>query len=541
LRTRLIQAAYEAAVAEGRYDAPKARRAASRARLYRDGRLTLLAPHFDYAYYAFENPDFEASGLDELEHFNFFGWRRLRNPTAWFDTGYYLASNPEVLASGDNPFWHFVFRGRAEGRAPRRPRAAERAILDGIVPPEARHADRPDEPLLRAEALAARLAPQLVGAQGLVYVIAPAGFDPRRADGSTRGPLTLQAMPLSGGQTLTSMPAAWSQTRLALDGETLGVATDSEIAKTFEALRDALPARRAFVVRGVLGASVEGLLAVEAALGPQTLLFQLSDFSSLCTSPRLLRNDVAFCGAPPTDSQACAICGHGEARRPHLAAARRLFERCGFTVVAPSGSALTLWRGATDLPYQSAHVAPPAMLEAQATHAGAPEIGEIGAEGRPVRVAFLGPPAFESGWLTFERILEACGELAAYAFHQFAPADALRPSRNLFTVETAASARDPIIERRIDLVVAASPGPEPFSLPALEALAAGADLVTLAHSGHPAELVEQQQRGRVFASDHEIVDFFASGKAIAYARERARFPRPLQAVCLLPGAATPMG
>ena len=119
LRTRLIQAAYEAAVAEGRYEAPQTRRAAFRARLYRDGRLTLLAPFFDYAFYAFENPDFESSGLDELEHYNFFGWRRLRNPAAWFDTAYYLASNPDVRASGDNPFWHYIFKGRAEGRARR--------------------------------------------------------------------------------------------------------------------------------------------------------------------------------------------------------------------------------------------------------------------------------------------------------------------------------------------------------------------------------------------------------------------------------------
>ncbi len=386
----------------------------------------------------------------------------------------------------------------------------------------------------------------MAGTQGLVYGVEPLGFaepwlaEETRALGA-RGLLTLQASPVRGGQTLTSMPAAWSQTRLALDGETLGVATDAEIAKAFDSLRDALPARRAFIVRGVLGASVEGLLAVEAALAPQTRLFQLNDFSSLCTSPRLLRNDVAFCGAPPAESQACAICVHGEARRAHLAAARRLFERCRFTVVAPSEAALALWRGATDLPHESLIVAAPATLEPPAAPTGAAEIGEIGAEGRPVRVAFLGAPSFDAGWLTFERILEACGELAAYAFHQFAPPEALRPSRNLFTVETAASARDLMIERRIDLVVVASASPEPFSLAALEALAAGADLVTLAHSGHPAELVERLQRGRVFASDDEIVDFFVSGRTIAYARERARFPRPIHAVRLQPGATAPIG
>ena len=338
-RVRLIQAAYEAAVAQGRYEAPKARRAPSRGRLYRDGRLTLLAPYFDYAYYAFENPDFSASGLDELEHFNFFGWRNLRNPAAWFDTAYYLAGNPDVRASGDNPFWHYIFKGRAEGRATQPPRAAERAILDALVAPEARAAEPPpDLPRLGAEALAARLQPRLAGAEGLLYcldVAAPA------APSAIPGFLCLQASPLRAAHTLKLLPAAWSQTRLALDGETLGVATDAAIAKALDALGEALPPRRILAVRSLVGASLEGLLAVETALAAQRRLLFLDDFSSLCESARLLRNDVAFCAAPAPDSQGCAVCIYGESRRSLLAGLERLFERCRFTVVAPQ---MKRWR-----------------------------------------------------------------------------------------------------------------------------------------------------------------------------------------------------
>ena len=537
LRGTRIQAGYEAAVAEGRYAAPKARRAPSRARLYRDGRLTLLAPYFDYAHYAYENPDFQASGLDELEHFNFFGWRSLRNPAAWFDTAYYLASNPDVLASGDNPFWHFIFKGRAEGRAPRRPRGAERAMFDGLVAPEQRQLETSERFRLNAEDLAARLRPRLAGARGLVYLVEAATDDHawlRHQDRAlqTAGFRLLQASPLRGGQILKTMPAAWSETCLALDGEPLGVAADAAIAKALDALADDLPPQRALVVRGVLGASVAGLLAVEQALAPQQRLFELTDFSSLCTSPRLLRNDVAFCAAPPPSSPACTICVHGEARRAHLAALQALFERGRFTIVAPSEAALALWRAASDLPHEAAVVAAPATLERGATPPQMAEIGEVGVEGRPVRVAFLGPPSFDAGWLTFERILEACGELSAYAFHHFAAAEALRPSRNLFGVEIASNPRDLLIERRIDLVVAANEGAEAFSAMGLEALAAGADLLTLAGRGCLAELVETAQRGRVFASDDELVDFFVGGKAVAYARERARFPREVQTVRL---------
>jgi hypothetical protein len=528
LRVRLVQAAYEAAVAEGRYEAPKARRAPSRARLYRDGKLTLLAPYFDYAYYAFENPDFSASGLDELEHFNFFGWRSLRNPAAWFDTAYYLASNPDVLASGDNPFWHYIFKGRAEGRATRRPRAAERAILDALAPPEARAAEAPppDLPRLGAEDLAARLEPRLAGAEGLLYCVDPSGTVASPVSGFLR----LHASPLRSAQALKALPAAWSQTRLALDGEELGLATDAVIAKALSALGEALPPRRVLAVRGLLGASLEGLLAVEAALAAQRKLFFLDDFSSLCASPRLLRNDVAFCGAPPPESEACAVCVYGESRRAALSAVERLFERCRFTVVAPSQEALAFWRDAAALPHDAAIVSAPARLEDAPGSDLAAEAGEIGVEGRPVRVAFLGPPTLPHGWPTFARILEACGELVAYAFHHFAAAEALRPSRNLVSLAVEGPLRDLLIARRIDLVVVANEGCEPFSNLALEALAAGCDLVTLAHSGHPAALVGSERRGRAFAADDEVVEFFTSGKAIVYARERDRFPRFVQAV-----------
>ena len=526
LRVRRVQAAYEAAVAEGRYEAPKARRAPSRARLYRDGKLTLLSPYFDYAYYAFENPDFSASGLDELEHFNFFGWRKLRNPAPWFDTAYYLASNPDVLAAGDNPFWHYIFKGRAEGRATRRPRAAERAILDALVVPEARPAPAPpDLPRLSAEELVARLQPRLAGAEGLVY-----GVDPEGKVGAIPGFVSLQTAPLRATHTLKLLPAAWSQTQIALDGQTLGVATDAAIAEALAALGEALPPRRAFVVRGLLGTSIDGLLAVEAALAAQRRLYFLDDFSSLCVSPRLLRNDVAFCGAPPVASQGCALCVYGEARRALLEGLERLFARCRFTVVAPTQSALALWRDAAALPYEAAVVAAPAHLEgAPAPETEAPA-GEIGVEWRPVRVAFLGPPTLDQGWPTFARILEACGDLVAYAFHHFAVAENLRPSRNLLGVAADGPLSDLLIAHRIDLVVMANEGCDAFSSPALEALAAGCDLITLAHSGYPAALVESERRGRVFAAEDDAIAFFTEGKAIVYARERDRFLRLVQAV-----------
>ncbi len=549
LRTRLIQAAYEAAIAEGRYEAPHVRRAPSRARLYRDGRLTLLAAFFDYAYYAHENPDFAASGLDELEHYNFFGWRRMRNPSAGFDTAYYLAQNPDVRIAGDNPFWHYIFKGRAEGRAPQRPLAAERTILENLVAPVARppEADVPGSPHLAADELISTLRSALAQANGFVFSVGR-DDDPNesarlceaseRDAFAARGFVHLRASPLRAAPLMKAMPAAWSETRLTLDGEALGVATDAEIAKAFAALQDELPSPRGFLIHSVLGASLDGLLAIEAALAPDTRLFWLHDFASLCANPRLLRNDVAFCAAPPPDSEACGVCVYGEARRAQLALLERLFLRGRFVVVAPSERALGLWREATALPYDTAIARAPAGFEELAEPLAPPDNGEAGFEGRPARIAFIGPATLGNGWLTFERVLEACGDLVAYAFHHFADPRDLNPQKSLFSIEIAVASdnerplREALIARHIDLVVLAAEAPQTFSLAGIEALAAGCDLVTLSRSGHVAALVEEFRRGRAFDSAEDVVEFFVSGKALAYARERDRFPRYLARIRL---------
>jgi hypothetical protein len=206
---------------------------------------------------------------------------------------------------------------------------------------------------------------------------------------------------------------------------------------------------------------------------------------------------------------------------------QRLFHPARFSVIAPSEAALELWREATSLPYVAASVVAPARLDSLTD---AVDAEDLIPDSRPVRIAYVGSQTLADGWPTYERILEACGDLAAYAFHHFAAADDLRPRGNLFSVETPAgeaALRARLIDRRVDLVVMAMEGPQTFSPLALAALAAGCDLIALDHSGHAAALVLEERRGRTFASADEAVAFFVDGRAVAYARERQRFPRAI--------------
>jgi glycosyltransferase involved in cell wall biosynthesis len=74
----------------------------------RAGRDEHLSPvkEFDAAYYAAQNPDVVAAGIDLFEHFFNYGYKELRNPSADFDVKFYV----QRYLKGDyskNPLLHF--------------------------------------------------------------------------------------------------------------------------------------------------------------------------------------------------------------------------------------------------------------------------------------------------------------------------------------------------------------------------------------------------------------------------------------------------
>jgi hypothetical protein len=55
--------------------------------------------------------------MDPLLHYEEYGWKEGRNPSAQFDTGKYLAANPDVAAAHMDPLLHYELYGNSEGRA----------------------------------------------------------------------------------------------------------------------------------------------------------------------------------------------------------------------------------------------------------------------------------------------------------------------------------------------------------------------------------------------------------------------------------------
>ncbi|ONG56137.1 hypothetical protein BKE38_06770 [Pseudoroseomonas deserti] len=81
---------------------------------WREGRDP--SAHFSTKAYLSAHADVRAAGVNPLDHYNQAGWREGRDPRADFDLRLYGIYNPDVAAAGIDPLLHYVQHGQAEGR-----------------------------------------------------------------------------------------------------------------------------------------------------------------------------------------------------------------------------------------------------------------------------------------------------------------------------------------------------------------------------------------------------------------------------------------
>ena len=489
--------------------------------------LALIAEAFDREYYLQAYLDVAQAGVDPLRHYVSHGWREKRRPAAWFDPEYYLAANPD--AAGGDPFAHYLAHGRAAGRAASAPGGYRRAIVERLVAPEERRRGHPREEvveLLPAGELAARLKAACDGAAGLVVAVSHDDYtqvtggvqlcigDEERGF-RARGVVYLQVSPVDPELTLAG-PGARGFLNLVLDGVGLG---RSDHAGVVAALAGVRGKGRIFVVHSVFGHDVERLAAWPGLMGAEAAYFWLHDYASVCAGYNLLRDDVAYCGAPGVGSNACMVCVYGESRRAYLARMERFFAAVGFVVVAPSEAALAVWRRGPALPHGGAVVHPHCRLD-WASVEPPPREG-------PVRVAFIGPPVAHKGWPVFARLVDAVGRRQEYRFYHFIAAKVpLRETGWITQVQVRVTAEDrdamvvALAAHEIDVVLVLSPWPETFSYVTYEAFAAGADVVALADGGNVAAVVQESGRGVVFDDAEALLAAFAGEGIVAHVRMR---------------------
>jgi len=314
--------------------------------------------------------------------------------------------------------------------------------------------------------------------------------------------------------------------RVVADGDYVGLvelkAVSTYLKKRYKRKR---AERAIYVVHCALGFHVPDMIQLWKDFRPDSSVYWLHDYSSLCPGFNLLRNDAEFCGAPPKESLACRVCVYGQERTAHVSQLTAMFETCNFDVLSPSQFALDLWLRSSELPRRSAEVHPHWRLtpvegsQMQSSHGG------------PLRIAFLGYPSANKGWQIFQEIVSRLSDDSGVRLFHFAARNVATLSKVEFiptevTPEDRRAALKALADRGIKILLLLSPWPETFSFVLHEAIAAGAYIFCLGDSGNVADVVRREQVGKVFDSVDDLEDFIKSGAAANFVREADAF-RPI--------------
>lgn len=485
---------------------------------------------FDRDFYLGRYPDVAAAGIDPLQHYMTHGWKERRDPAAFFSTGYYLDTYPDIAKAGVNPFTHFMATGRAEGRRALHALGQKSEVLAQLRPLKDRLQSLPQAEtpkiLLDANMIRAAIGARMAGFRKTL-IIAITHDDYENISGGTQlsvrseqaaalqdGDFYLGIWPTRPLPCLSTEPDPFVDLRF--NGGLLGSVRCSDLVAALKAC--SIDAKRThLVVHSLLGHEPGKIAELAQALGLAKAWYWLHDYFGLCQSYTLRRNDLVYCGAPSRNSAACGICVYGQDRPAHLDRMRALFDAVGITVVSPSQAALDVWTKGADFPVHSTVVHPhgdlayaPNPKRSAKAHAVSTE--RTGPE--PVRLAFLGATVAHKGWDEYLDLASQLRGMAGREFHYLGHYDNVPSHIRKTNANVTGGDPDAMLNALravgIDVFVNWPAWPETFSYTTLEAIAAGAVVLTNQISGNVAALVRTTGKGRVFTTMDQLVSFVES-------------------------------
>lgn len=460
---------------------------------------------------------------DPSEYFLTRGWKEFHNPSLDFNTAYYLEANPDVRAAEINPLWHYIVAGRAEGRLPINPGGHKLetlktlASLPATVEQWKRREAKP--PLLAAMDIANELRRNRHAVcTGLLISVSHDDF--QHSSGGVQLCISHEmAASISNAVTYLHLRPWQPLPRLSqpidnldplvvlkVDGRDFGTAATSTVASAIRQVENDFPKRRV-VVHQMLGHAPEAVAQLVRSTGVPKCSFWLHDFFSLCPSFALQRNDISFCGAPPTSSNACTVCKYGVERISHSTRMRAFFDEIEVDLLSPSAATLRFWQRRSDLRVGHQQVLPHMHLHWQSEQAAVePHTG--------VTIGFIGYPSAYKGWPVFEKLVKTYGGKGGYRFIYFGNSDVSLANLEKISVHVTSDNADAMVQAlrlaHVDFVLHWANCFETFSLSTYEALEASAFIITNSHSGNVAATVNQTRRGVVIDDEASLIEYLGS-------------------------------
>lgn len=297
---------------------------------------------------------------------------------------------------------------------------------------------------------------------------------------------------------------------LVLNGKDIGVCRMSTLTQVATDLAGKHKQALRLVIHQMLGHSPEQLADLaRVACGAQCILW-LHDFFSICPSPTLQRNGLAFCNAPAVTSNACGLCVSGRERLSHIPRMQDFFQRVAADVISPSEHTAQLWQSRSGLTGRTMHIVPHVQLQTKPR--STPVV--IRPKDAPIRVGHLGSLDPHKGWNTYASLMH---DLDRVPNLEFVVLCAKRPNQGedywqsvKVTSDDQSAMTDAVESQSLDVVLNWPTWPETFSYTTYEALAGSAYVITNAWSGNVAAGVRALQRGAVLNDPAELLALFRS-------------------------------